>query len=598
MNINLKKEKLIMRSSVLLALLFIVSFISFGQKQLDIEGSATSADTVAKIKANYSGTVDVLGLHVYSEPATDLGIGGYFHGGTIGLTGHSPAGDGLYGSSNNGTGTSGTTRSSFGVGVFGYNSSLTGDAKAIYGKSISPDGIGVYGENSAVSGATKGVYGSVVSPEGSGVYGEALSTSGYNSGVYGTNASTLGVGVFGQATASVGAAVGVQGRSTSLNGIGVMGVASHTTGGNYGVYGSSLSSAGYAGFFSGRGYFSKQTGIGSAPLAESQLFVHNDGLRDRGIRIQMNPSSANISEGLYVNMGGSSSENYGVNISISGSEGMMHGLKAIANKYAGIGASYGSFIENISTAGSTRYGSYNEVSGTSGSAIFGVSSIVSGNSGFFPSYGLYARVDAGTTTGGSYGLYVVNNNGGHSAFLDGKAQIVSGSDASYTSNGFLQLGNSNSTNVVFDNNEIMARDNGAGSVLHLQANGGDLLLCDYEQGGVGIGILNASSIPAGYLLAVDGKAIFEEVRVELSSAWPDYVFSDQHKRLNLDELHEFIKLNGHLPNIPAANTIESEGLDVGDMQRRMMEKIEELTLYVIEQNERILKLETKLLAID
>ncbi len=86
----------------------------------------------------------------------------------------------------------------------------------------------------------------------------------------------------------------------------------------------------------------------------------------------------------------------------------------------------------------------------------------------------------------------------------------------------------------------------------------------------------------GYLLSVDGKAICEEMRVQISTAWPDYVFSNKYKLMPLEELEKSIKANNHLPNIPAASEVEKNGFDVGDMNRRLLEKIEELTLYMIE----------------
>ena len=90
-------------------------------------------------------------------------------------------------------------------------------------------------------------------------------------------------------------------------------------------------------------------------------------------------------------------------------------------------------------------------------------------------------------------------------------------------------------------------------------------------------------VPSGYKLAIEGKVICEEVRVKLaSSGWPDYVFSNNYRLSPLWEVEKFIKKNKHLPNIPSADEVEKEGIAVGDMQKKMMEKIEELTLYIIE----------------
>ena len=62
--------------------------------------------------------------------------------------------------------------------------------------------------------------------------------------------------------------------------------------------------------------------------------------------------------------------------------------------------------------------------------------------------------------------------------------------------------------------------------------------------------------------------------------------------MSFDELEAFIAANNHLPGIPSATIIESEGLDVGNMQAKMMEKIEELTLHIIQLNNRIEELES------
>lgn len=106
-----------------------------------------------------------------------------------------------------------------------------------------------------------------------------------------------------------------------------------------------------------------------------------------------------------------------------------------------------------------------------------------------------------------------------------------------------------------------------------------------------VGILTTA--PAtGYALSVNGKIICEELRVQLSGSWPDYVFADEYKLPSLKEVESFIQLNRHLPGIASAKEIEKSGLGVGDMQKRMMEKIEELTLYIIQQQKEIDALKT------
>lgn len=88
---------------------------------------------------------------------------------------------------------------------------------------------------------------------------------------------------------------------------------------------------------------------------------------------------------------------------------------------------------------------------------------------------------------------------------------------------------------------------------------------------------------AGYRLSVDGKVICEELKVQLNTSWPDYVFDKEYRLTPLNELAATLQRDKHLPGIPSAASIEAEkGFTVGEMQRKSMEKIEELYLYVIQ----------------
>ena len=98
---------------------------------------------------------------------------------------------------------------------------------------------------------------------------------------------------------------------------------------------------------------------------------------------------------------------------------------------------------------------------------------------------------------------------------------------------------------------------------------------------------NSAIHATGYTLSVDGKIMTEEVRVELSQNWPDYVFKEDYELTPLPTLEKEIKTLGHLPGIPAAQVIEKEGFDLGEMNRLLVEKIEELTLHIINLNKEI-----------
>ncbi len=105
---------------------------------------------------------------------------------------------------------------------------------------------------------------------------------------------------------------------------------------------------------------------------------------------------------------------------------------------------------------------------------------------------------------------------------------------------------------------------------------GRVFLADNPGGAVGIGTQNT----AGYKLAVSGNIRTKEVVVE--TGWADFVFAKEYKLLPLSEVESFIKTNNHLPDIPSAIEIQTNGLKVGEMQTKAMQKIEELTLYIIE----------------
>ena len=102
---------------------------------------------------------------------------------------------------------------------------------------------------------------------------------------------------------------------------------------------------------------------------------------------------------------------------------------------------------------------------------------------------------------------------------------------------------------------------------------------------------------AGYMLSVGGKLIAEEMRVQVKASWPDYVFSNSYKLRPLDKVESYIKQHSHLPNIPSAATVKQQGIAVGEMQNKLMEKVEELTLYLIKADKEIKALQDEVKAL-
>jgi hypothetical protein len=120
----------------------------------------------------------------------------------------------------------------------------------------------------------------------------------------------------------------------------------------------------------------------------------------------------------------------------------------------------------------------------------------------------------------------------------------------------------------------------------IRTNGGDRVIVRPD-GKMVLGSPTGSAPVSNHLLAVKGRIAATEFTVTNVAAWPDYVFAADYKLKSLEETEAFIKANKHLPNMPAAAAVEKDGYDIGDMQKRMMEKIEELTLHLIEANKNI-----------
>jgi hypothetical protein len=197
-------------------------------------------------------------------------------------------------------------------------------------------------------------------------------------------------------------------------------------------------------------------------------------------------------------------------------------------------------------------------------------------------------------------------------------------------NGFVGVGVAAPTEMLHVNGNVLSNQYSAGNGIYnavgnfsLRTNDAERLTVQNSNGFVGIGIAAPSEMlhvngntlsegnvivkgkvgigtslatnPNGYTLAVNGRIGAKDVRVEkTSSTWPDYVFAPSYKLPSLREVEQFIKQYSHLKDVPSASEVETNGHSLGDMDAVLLKKVEELTLYIIEQQKQIDELKKKI----
>ncbi|MFS4446116.1 hypothetical protein [Maribacter sp. 2307UL18-2] len=129
-----------------------------------------------------------------------------------------------------------------------------------------------------------------------------------------------------------------------------------------------------------------------------------------------------------------------------------------------------------------------------------------------------------------------------------------------------------------------AQSANVGTILQLEDGNGNLRMKVQSNGKVGIG---TNDIPNGYKLAIAGSAIAEEIDVQLQGQWPDFVFKEAYELPSLKEVETHIRRKGHLQNIPSEEEVKEKGINLGEMDAKLLQKIEELMLYTIQQQKEI-----------
>jgi hypothetical protein len=162
---------------------------------------------------------------------------------------------------------------------------------------------------------------------------------------------------------------------------------------------------------------------------------------------------------------------------------------------------------------------------------------------------------------------------------NGTVKFIGGTTAG-TDPSITLYGSAHSANaklITLDGDEIRFRMANGTEIMRQTANG------------IAIG---SSCIPAGYMVSVKGNVICEKLKVKpYGTCWADYVFAPNYPLLSLNEVEAFIKHNKHLPGVPNAKEVDENGVEMVEMDATLLKKIEELTLYMIDQNKRLDKLE-------
>lgn len=112
---------------------------------------------------------------------------------------------------------------------------------------------------------------------------------------------------------------------------------------------------------------------------------------------------------------------------------------------------------------------------------------------------------------------------------------------------------------------------------------------NYFSGNVGIGTRKTS----GYQLAVNGTIGARKLKIT-TETWADYVFAKDYKLPSLQEVQNYISKHQHLPDVPSAEEVVRNGVDVGEMNKVLLKKVEELTLYLLQEHETVVQLKQEL----
>ncbi len=203
---------------------------------------------------------------------------------------------------------------------------------------------------------------------------------------------------------------------------------------------------------------------------------------------------------------------------------------------------------------------------------------------------LYAGVFANNISGSRYGFYVSGTNSRlFRAYNPETKKVV----FNVSGNGDVAIDGNlvfKEELKIFKGNTECLKFSYDSEVTSIQSPNNTTIALNPNGGAVAIGNVT----PCDYDFAVAGKMVAEAIWVKQESDWPDFVFEPTYELSPLSEVEAFIEENKHLPNVPSVKDVEKDGISLGEMNAILLQKIEELTLYMIQQEKRVKELENLL----
>ena len=296
-------------------------------------------------------------------------------------------------------------------------------------------------------------------------------------------------------------------------------------------------------------------------------------------------NTANGVQSLYFNTTGYQNTAIGVNSLYSNTTGYnntANGYASLISNTTGISNT----ANGYNSLGSNTTGNYNTANGVQslllnttggGNTANGVQSLLSNTTG-------------GNNTANGVKALLLNTNGNNNT-ANGTNSLYSNQTGNYNtalgdSAGYLSTG---SKNVFLGNLAGYYESTGSNKLYLANDSNKTILYGDFSTGQV----LMGKGTPTGYTfkgtrtLNVLGGIIADSMRVALSSTWADYVFADDYKLKPLEDLAKYIKSNKHLPGVPSSDEVATNGIELGSMDAKLLEKIEELHLYILQQQKQI-----------